>query len=453
MHTGAVSPAPRQRVGIEARALLAMGLPLIGSHVAQMLISVTDTVMMGWYSIPGLAALSISGPTFFVIFIMGSGFAWAVTPMVASALGQEDERQIRRVTRMGLWLSIGFGVLVLPVFFFAEPLFLAMGQAPEVANLAGQYMPFLGLGIIPALLVQVLKSYLSAIELTRAILVAVLGAAVLNALVNYVLIFGNFGAPELGIIGAGFASLLSHAVSLIALAVYATRKRPEHTLFRNFRRPDSEALVRVFRLGVPIGLTLLAETALFAASSVMMGWLGTIPLAAHGIALQITSLTFMVPLGLSQAVTVRVGRASGRGDPETVRAAALAGLFLALFALIPTIASFLIIPETLIGLFVDPNDPARMVILGAGASLLAVSALFQIVDFGQVLGLGMLRGIQDTRVPMVVAIVSYWLIGLPTSYVLGFVLDMGGVGVWLGLTVGLTCACVALLWRFWRRAF
>ena len=448
----AVTPdTPRNRVGAEARALLALGLPLIGSHIAQILIGVTDSVMLGWYDVTDLAALSVAAPVFYIVFIFGSGFAWAVTPMIASALGQEDERQVRRVTRMGLWLSIGFGLLVTPVFFFMEPIMLAIGQEPDVARQAGIYMPWLGLGLIPALLVQVLKSYLSALELTRAILIAVIGAACMNAAVNYLLIFGNLSAPELGITGAGIASLASHLVSLIALLAYALRKRPEHELLKNFQRPDPEALRSVFRLGLPIGLTLLAETGLFAASSVMMGWIGKIPLAAHGIALQITSVSFMVPLGLSQAVTVRVGRAWGKGDREALRAAALAGMILAGIALVVIVATFLLIPGLLVGLFVDPTDPFRPEILAVGIILLAVAALFQVVDIGQVMALGMLRGVQDTRVPMVMAVISYWGIGLPVAYVLAFTLGWEGPGIWLGLTAGLAVACVTMQARFWQR--
>ncbi len=448
----AVTPdTPRNRVGAEARALLALGLPLIGSHIAQILIGVTDSVMLGWYDVTDLAALSVAAPVFYIIFIFGSGFAWAVTPMIASALGQEDERQVRRVTRMGLWLSIGFGLLVTPVFFFMEPIMLAIGQEPDVARQAGIYMPWLGLGLIPALLVQVLKSYLSALELTRAILIAVIGAACMNAAVNYLLIFGNLHAPELGITGAGIASLASQLVSLIALLAYALRKRPEHELLKNFQRPDPEAIRSVFRLGLPIGLTLLAETGLFAASSIMMGWIGKIPLAAHGIALQITSVSFMVPLGLSQAVTVRVGRAWGKGDREALRAAALAGMILAGIALVVIVATFLLIPGLLVGLFVDPTDPFRPEILAVGIILLAVAALFQVVDIGQVMALGMLRGVQDTRVPMVMAVISYWGIGLPVAYVLAFTLGWEGPGIWLGLTAGLAVACVTMQARFWRR--
>ena len=451
MQQAEVSQPPRHGVGGQVRALMGLGLPLVASHLAQMMIGVTDTLMLGWYDVTDLAALSVAGPIFFIVFIFGSGFAWAVTPMVASAVGQDDDRQIRRVTRMGLWLSILFGLVVVPGFFFFEPILLAIGQDADVARQAGLYMPFLGLGMIPALLVQVLKSYLTALELARAILLAVIGAAAINAAANYVLIFGHFGAPELGIVGAGTASLFSHTASLVALAGYAMLKRPDHALFQNFHRPDPEALAKVFLLGLPIGLTLLAETGLFAASSIMMGWLGKIPLAAHGIALQIASLTFMIPLGLSQAVTVRVGRAWGQNDIEALRAASKAGLLLAAVAGVAVIGAFLLIPEFLIGLFVDPNDPLRPAILATGISLLAMAALFQVVDIGQVMGLGMLRGVHDTRVPMIIAIISYWIIGLPVAYLLGFGTNLGGVGIWLGLTVGLAGACIAMQWRFWRR--
>ena len=451
MHHDAPPQAPRASVGGQARALLALGLPLVGSHIAQILISVTDTVMMGWYDVTSLAALSVSGPLFFIIFILGSGFALAVTPMVAAAISGGDERQTRRVTRMGLWLSIGFGALVTPFFFFVEPLFLALGQEPDVAAEAGRYMPWMGLGMIPALLVQTMKSYLSALELTRAILLAVIGAAGLNIAANYALIFGNLGAPELGIVGAGIASFLSQIFSLAALLIYALRKQPEHELLKNFHRPDPEALVQVVRVGLPIGLTLLAETGLFAASSVMMGWLGKIPLAAHGIALQIASVTFMIPLGLSQAITVRVGAAWGRKDRTELRAASLAGLALGLLAALITIAAFLLIPETLVGLFIDPDEPQRPQILATGVALVMVAALFQLVDFGQVLGLGMLRGVQDTKLPMVFAVFAYWCVGLPVAYVLGFWAGWGGVGVWLGLSTGLAVACATMHYRFWRR--
>ena len=435
----------------QAHALIRLGLPIVVSHLAQMAIVTTDTVMIGWYDVPSLAALSLSGSIWFIIFILGSGFAWAVMPIVASAIALNDMREVRRATRMAMWLSALYGIIVTPLFLFFEPIFLAMGQDPQVAHLSGQYMVWLGLATAPALLVTTLRSYLSALERPNVFLAVVLFTGLLNVVLNYALIFGNLGAPELGIAGAGIASLIGNLASFVLLAHFSARVRPDFALFHNIHRPDRMFLRRVFRLGWPIGLTNFAESGLFAASTLMMGWVGTVALAAHGVALQVASLTFMMHLGLSQAITVRAGRAWGMGDRELLRVAAQAAMILSLVASATTIVLFLTLPEFLIGLFVDPLDPERPAILAVGASLLAVAALFQFVDSGQVMALGMLRGVQDTRVPMIIAVVSYWLVGLPASYVLGFAFRMEGVGIWLGLTIGLAWACLAMQFRFWTR--
>lgn len=442
---------PRQTVGGQARTLLGLGLPLVGSHLAQMAIVTTDTVMIGWYDVPSLAALSLSGSIWFIIFILGAGFAHAVMPMVASAAAREDEREVRRATRMGIWLSVIYGLAVTPLFLFFEPVLLAIGQEEEVSRLGGIYMKWLGLSLLPALLVAVMRSYLSALELPHIILGITIFSAVFNGFLNYALIFGNWGAPELGIAGAGIASFVGSWLGFVLIAFFAVRARPAHEIFRNLHRPDWEFFARVFRLGWPIGLTIFAETGLFGASTIMMGWIGTIALAAHGVALQIASLTFMMHLGLSQAITVRAGQAWGRNDRDLLRVSSQAAMILSLIAAGLTVILFLTLPEFLIGLFVDPADPDRPAILAVGTTLLAMAALFQLVDSGQVMALGMLRGVQDTRVPMVMAIVSYWMIGLPTSYVLGFVADLQGPGIWLGLTVGLASACVLMQVRFWTR--
>ncbi|NHX27596.1 MATE family efflux transporter, partial [Escherichia coli] len=232
---------------------------------------------------------------------------------------------------------------------------------------------------------------------------------------NYALIFGNWGAPEMGIAGAAVASVSVHLASALAMAAYAIWATPEHALFQRFWRPDFEALAEVFRLGWPIGLTTLAEVGLFGASSLMMGWLGAVPLAAHGIALQIASVVFMIHLGISAAGTVRAGRALGRGDATGLRRAAIVVTGLSLGVALVTVVVLLTMPEPLLGLFLSPDDPARPVVLALGVSLLAAAALFQIVDAMQVIALGLLRGVQDTRVPMILAAISYWLIGMPVA--------------------------------------
>lgn len=433
------------------RATLALSLPLIGSHLAQMGIQITDTVMLGWYAVPALAAVVLAGSLFFVLFIVGSGFAWAVMPIVARAVAGGRARRVRRVTRMGMWLSVAFGVAVMPLMWWSGPLFLALDQPPGVAADAQAYLRIAGFGIFPALLVMVLKSYLSALERAQVVLWATVLGAVANAGANYALIFGNLGAPELGIRGAAIASIATQTVMLIALSVYAARALPQHELFARIWRADWPAFAQVFRLGWPIGLTSLSESGMFTAATILVGWLGTVPLAAHGVALQLASLSFMLQVGLSQAATVRAGAALGRNSrPDLVRGAQVALVLSVVFALMGAVA-FIAMPETLILGFIDPDDPARPAIIVLGTALLIQAALFQLADGQQVVVLGLLRGVQDTRAPMWMAALGYWGVGVPAGWALAFPMGQGAVGVWQGLVLGLAVAAVLLHLRFWRR--
>ncbi|NUH66031.1 MATE family efflux transporter [Sulfitobacter sp. S0837] len=431
------------------RAILTLGLPLIGGHLAQMAIGVTDTVMLGWYSIEALAAGVLGSTFFFVLFIFGSGFGMAVMPLVAAYDAEDDEIGLRRATRMGLWLSIGFAMIALPVMIWSKPVLSLLGQEPELAALGGRYLSIAGWGIVPALLVMVLKSYLAALERTQVVLWITLGAAIVNALANYALIFGNWGAPELGVMGAAIASVTTHTVSLIGIVVYVLIALPQHSLFVRLWRVDPQMLLRVFRLGLPIGLTTLSEVGLFAASSLMMGWISTFALAAHGIAIQLVSLVFMVHLGLSNVATIRVGNAFGRRDaPHMARGAWIVIVLSVVFSLL-TMIGFIGWPEALISLFMQESEPARLEIIAIGTGLLVMATLFQLVDGAQVVALGLLRGAQDTQVPMIMAAVSYWGVGVPCSYLLGFTFGYGALGVWAGLVAGLALAAVLLNARFW----
>ncbi|MFN3662336.1 MATE family efflux transporter [Yoonia sp.] len=435
-----------------SRAIWKLGIPLILSNMAQFAIHMTDTLMLGWYDVTALAAATIATSMFFVVFILGAGFAQAITPLVAAANEQNDQVQVRRVTRMGLWLSIFYGALVMLPFFWSEPILIAIGQDPVVAAEAHLYLRIAILGMVPMLLIMALKSFLVALEHTAFILWATVGTAVLNGLVNYALIFGNLGAPELGIEGAAIASVFVNLLTVALLVGYIGRKLPQYELFRNFHRPDAEIMRRVFVLGWPIGLTSLAEGGLFSASAIMMGWIGPVPLAAHGIAIQLASLTFMVHIGFSQAATVRAGRALGRRDEQGLRRGGITAIAMSALYAAATSAVFLIIPGTLVSLFIDPAEPERLRLLQVGITLVMIAGLFQLVDGLQVVVLGLLRGVQDTTVPMIMATFSYWVIGLPTSYLLAFYWGFGGVGIWLGLVLGLMVAATLLMWRFWARS-
>ncbi|EKE43450.1 MATE efflux family protein [Oceaniovalibus guishaninsula JLT2003] len=439
-------------IGQHVRRIAVLGLPLVGSHLAQFAIQLTDTIMLGWYDVTVLAGQVLGGTIFFVLFLMGSGFAWAVMPIVASAAASGQEREVRRVTRMAMWLVTIFAALAMPLFLFARPILVAMGQDPEVARLAALYLVIQGWSIFPALIVMVLKSYLAALERTQVVLWVTVASAAANALFNWVFIFGNLGAPELGIVGAALASLGSTLVAAIGLILYSWRATPEHAIFFRLWKFDGGAFARVFRLGWPIGLTSLAEVGLFAGSAVMIGWLGAVPLAAHGIAMQIISVLFMVQIGLSNVATIRAGNAYGRADGTDLRRGAAVVVALSLGFAAFSVVLLLSAPRLLIAAFLDPADPDLPQVMAIGVGLLAAAALFNVADSAQVVALGLLRGVQDTRVPMIVAAVSYWIVGMPLAYVLGFPLGLGGAGIWLGMGAGLGLAGAALSWRFWRQA-
>jgi multidrug resistance protein, MATE family len=446
-------PTPKPLLS-HARETLALGLPLIGSHLAQSALHVTDTIMLGWYGVTELAAVVLGASSFFVIFILGAGFAQAVMPMVAAALGRGDEVQVRRDTRMGIWLSVAYGAMTYPLFWWSGPILVRLGQEPDVAALAQDYMRIAGLGMIPALIVMTLKSFLAAMARAQVVLwVTVVGVG-LNAVLNYALIFGVWGAPEMGVRGAAVATVLTQVMTFGLLAIYA-HLHPAPARFRiwqRFWRADGVALAQVFRLGWPIGVQGLAEAGLFVATAMMIGTIGKVPLAAHGIAMEIVSLFFMLHVGLANAATIRAGRAEGARDAAALRDGAKAALILSGLVGLIGITVFVALPVPLMSLFLDSGSADAPAIIAYGTGLLAVAALFQMVDAGQVMAMGLLRGLRDTRVPMVLAAVSYWLIGIPCGWFIGLHLGYGGVGVWSGLVIGLMIAAGTLMWRFWARA-
>lgn len=433
-------------------ATLSLGLPLIGSHLARMAIGVGDTVMIGWYGVEPLAALVIATSFFHILFFLGMGFGTGVMGVIAAHVAAGRETEVRRGARMALWLSAGFAALAMPLMWWSEPILLALGQTPAISALSQDYLRIAGWGLVLILWQVTLSSYLAALERTQVVMWVTLAGLPLNLFLNWVLIFGNLGAPELGVRGAAIASVVVQATQLVLLIAYARwlPKARRYHLFQRFWRPDWQAMGQVARIGWPIGLTMVAEGGLFVASNIMMGWIGTAELAAHGIALQITSITFMAHLGLSNAATVRVGQAMGRGDRAWMRDAALTVVGLSLMFAALAIAAYLLFAEPLVRLYLDPTDPDAGAIVALGAMLLMYAALFQLTDAFQVIALGFLRGVQDTQVPMWIAGFSYWVVGMPAAWALAFPLDLGPAGLWLGLCVGLSVAAVLLMLRFWR---
>lgn len=432
------------------RASLALGVPLVGGQLGLMLMNTTDTVMLGWYGVEELAGGVLATQAYFLIMIFGAGIAQALLPMVGQAEGSGDVRAVRRMVRMGLWLAILYALITSPLFFFGEEILLALGQNPEVSVLAGQYLVISVWALFPTLLANALRAFLTAVEHAQIILWSTLGAALANIVINYMLIFGNWGAPELGIRGAAYATLLVNIVMFGAMAIYIAvhRRTRSYEVFARFWRPDWPAFFDLLRLGLPMGVGIVAEVGMFIFASIMIGWLGVVALAAHGIVMQIAAIAFMVPLGMSQAATVRVSNAMGRRDPANLVRAAHSVMIVAVCFAIFSATLFFLLPEALVGLFLDETQDEVAAVAAYAVPLLFVAAVFQLVDSAQIIAVGQLRGLKDTKIPMLFALFAYWGVGMSVAYLLGIQLELGGVGVWSGLASGLAVACILAVWRF-----
>ncbi len=437
----------------EIFATLRLAAPLVFTQLAMIGINTTDIVMMGWLGPEELAAGALGMNIFIPLYLFGMGIATVVAPMTAQALGARDFRGVRRTVRQGFWLIVLFGAIFTAIIFYGRHVLLLFGQEPAIALLADDYLRAVAWSLLPSLWFVVLRSFVTAHSRPRSVLIITLVAVGVNAVSNYGLMFGNFGLPRWELMGAGVTSSVVSALSFLALLGYVQwdRRFRRYMILVRFWRPDWPRFIELFRLGVPIGLTIVAEAGLFSAAAFLMGLISTEALAAHAIALQCAAVAFMVPLGIGQAAVVRVGLAAGARDNDGVMragwAALVAGsLFMAASALV-----FWFAGRFLVGLFLDLSVAENAPVIDLAVAFLVIAALFQLVDGGQVIGVHALRGLSDTTVPMWLAIGGYWVIGFAASVVLAFPLGLGGRGVWMGLALGLAFVACALIWRFHRR--
>ena len=441
---------------VESRELLRLAVPLAATQLAQMAILATDTIMLGHYSKEALAAGALGNTVYFLLWLVGCGVPMAVSPVIAHIQGEHsnnrpgrDRREVRIAVRMGLWSVAIVSLPLMGLMFLTQPILLFFRQDPALAADAAIFASALAIGLPFALGFQVLRSFSTALSHAVPPMV-VLGLAILfNAVADYALIFGHFGFPRLGILGAGFASASSNIfafVIMLAITLGFPALRRYHILHR-LTQAGWKTFRELFRLGLPIGITMVFEVALFNGAALAMGIFGLTALAAHQIAITIPSITFMVPLGIGLAATVRVGLAAGAGDAAGARRAgftaiAMSGLFMCVMALV-----LLIWPRQIATLWL-PDIPENAEVLGLAVSFLAVAAAFQLVDGIQVAASMSLRGLKDARGPMWLAGASYWLAGAPMCLILAFPLGMKGFGIWLGLAFGLLVAAVTLTARF-----
>jgi MATE family multidrug resistance protein len=438
----------------ELRASLALAWPLMLANLTQQAIQATDVLLMGRLGSTQLAAATLALNLTFTFNLLMLGLITASSPMMATALGQRSNavRDVRRTFRAGLWL---LAFLLPPYWLILWHVGTLMRLFGESAELALQGQTFLRAYMwctAPWLLFQLLRNFVSALERPRIVLWLSIAGIGVNALLSWSLIFGHFGLPALGLAGGGLGSTITWAAlcGALVLVVLSDRRFRRFHLFGRFWRFDGDRTRSMVRLGWPIGATMALEMGVFALAAYFMGWIGAPAVAAHAVALQLAALTFMVPLGLGQAATVRVGLAVGRRDQQAITRAGWTAWILGV-AFMGTMALVMwSMPRTLVTLFLK-DIPANAETIHLAVSFLTVAAAFQLVDGAQVIGAGMLRGLHDTRWPLLFALVGYWVVGLGIGVWLAFGRDWKGVGIWIGLASGLAAVAALMLARWTMR--
>lgn len=433
----------------EARATLTLALPIVGTQLAQMSIHATDVWLLSHFSELALGAAALGVAVFTFLWIVGLGIAMATPAMAAQALGHnpDDRDGVRHAVHDGLIATGVYGVVCTLLLWLSEPFLVLIGQPAELIALAAPFLQALSGVFIASVWFMVLRGFVAALERPCPAMAFMVLAVLLNAAVNYVLIFGFWIVPSLGVIGAGLGSSLVNIVTLSGLGWYIARDRQFRTyrLAQGWWRTTPQRMRAYLRVGLPIAMALGAEVGLFSAAALLMGRLGAFEVAAHQIALQWASFAFMVPMGLGQAATVRVGLAAGANDVAGLRRAGWIAIAMGMAFMGITALVFAFGAAPLVALYVPDRSSA---VFEFAMIYLGLAALFQLVDGAQAVANGALRGLKDTATPMVITVVGYWVIGFPVAIWFGFYTPLRGTGVWIGLVVGLTVVATLLVWRF-----
>jgi MATE family multidrug resistance protein len=447
-----LSGSPATPVWTEIKTTFALAIPIALTQIAQMAMNTTDVLMTARLGPEALAAGQLGHTVIFPLMITMLGVLFATSAMFAQELGARRYKGVRRTFRQGLWVLVTMSVPMLILLAFIEPILLASGQDPRVVAGAVDYlrgamwgMPFMvGFGL--------LRNFIAAHSKPKPAVYVLIVGLIVNAIADYLLIFGHLGLPRWELFGLGIATTIVQITMFAILLGYVLRDRryKRYALLARLWKPDWSRYREVWSVGAPIAGAKVAESGLFAASSFLIGMIGVNQLAGHAVALQCVALAFMIPFGVAQAATVRVGLNVGRLDPAGARLAGRVSMVLGVLVMLPSAIAYTLFGEPLAGLFLDLRDPDQARAIDFAVAFLAVGALFQLADGGQAVAAGALRGIKDTKVPMVIALIGYWGFGLGSALLLAFPGELGGRGVWFGLAIGLLVVWVALAIRFER---
>ncbi|MCB2088340.1 MAG: MATE family efflux transporter [Sphingomonadaceae bacterium] len=439
----------------EFAATFALAWPLAAANLLQMLVHAVDVMFVARLGQQELAAVSLSIALFGLLMWAFSGLTGIVAALIAEELGRKKHsvREVRRSTRMALWLAVVCGALGMVGCLAGPALMRLTGQDDAIILLADRFLRIIIWAMIPMILANVLRCFVSALGRPVFATLITASAIAVSALGNYALVFGHFGAPKLGLEGSALSSVITALFILCAyvIAILWDHRLRRYRIFGNWWKPEWSRLRELVVLGLPVALTIVAEAGLFSGAAFIMGRIGPAELAAHTVALQIAALAFQIPFGIGQAATIRVGYHYGARDKLAITRAGWASLAMATGFALASAAVMLAFPRFVLQIYVDPGAAENAVLVSFALRYLLIAAAFQLVDGLQAVAAGALRGLQDTRMPMVIALFSYWVPGMGMALWLGFRTPLQGTGVWIGLAAGLSFAAVLLLWRWTRR--
>lgn len=439
----------------ELRETLRLAAPLALANLLQMLVHAIDVIFVARLGDEALSASSLGLAVFGLTLWGFSALCGACAPLIAAELGRRNHavREVRRSVRMALWLSVLIGAVGMAINAWGEQLMLATGQDPGISAMSGRFLAILLWAMIPMIVASVLRIFVAALGKPGYATAITLLAIAVNALGNWAFVFGNLGAPRLGLEGSALSSVLTSVAMILAYLVVIRidpRLRRYH-VFGRLWRPEWKRLREILALGVPIALTVLAEAGLFSGAAFLMGRIGEAQLAAHTVALNIAALAFQVPFGINQAATIRVGYHYGAGNRLAAGRAGWCALAVSVGFMSLTALAMLLVPSLILRIYLDPAAPANAAMVGFAIQYMLVAAAFQLFDGAQAVAAGALRGLQDTRVPLAIALFGYWVVGFTVSIWLGFYTPLEGIGVWIGLALGLVVVAILLTWRWHRR--
>nr|WP_298994672.1 MATE family efflux transporter [uncultured Polaribacter sp.] len=431
-----------------------LAAPVMLGMLGHTFVSFIDNIMVGQLGTAELAAVSLGNSFMFIAMSIGIGFSTAITPLIAEADSSDNLQQARSAYKHGLFLCTTLGILLFLMVYFSKPLMYLMNQPEEVVALAIPYLDLVAFSLIPLVIFQAIKQFSDGMSMTKYPMYATILANIVNVALNYVLIFGKFGFPELGIVGAAYGTLASRIIMVLYLGILLRYKKRSARIVKNIKIFVLEGLMfkRIINLGSLSAMQMFFEVAIFTSAIWLSGLLGKNPQAANQIALNLSSMTFMVAMGLSVASMIRVGNQKGLQNFKELRRIAFSIFLLGFLFAVFFAGIFFIFHKSLPNIYVDLNDAANyadnMEVLSIAAKLLLAAAFFQITDSLQVIVLGALRGLQDVKIPTVLTFISYWVVGFPVSYFLGKEDMYGSFGIWLGLLAGLSTAAILLFIRF-----